>query len=105
MLFNSFIYILLFLPVVALGYAALLKYCGRIWAQALLLAASLFFYYWATTRAYVELLAGSILFNWLIARVMSSQQGWRRKLLLSRVSSPISRCSAASNISTCFLPR
>lgn len=47
-----------------------------------MLAASLFFYYWATTRAYVELLAGSILFNWLVARVMSSQQGWRRKLLL-----------------------
>ena len=82
MLFNSFLYILLFLPVVAVAYAALQKYRGRQWAQGLLLAAGLFFYYWATKPSYVLLLAGSIVFNWQVARMMNSRQGWRRKLLL-----------------------
>jgi D-alanyl-lipoteichoic acid acyltransferase DltB (MBOAT superfamily) len=82
MLFNSFAYILLFLPVVALGHAALQKYFGRIWAQALLLAASLLFYRYATKPSYVILLVASILFNWQIARLISSRQGWQRKALL-----------------------
>jgi D-alanyl-lipoteichoic acid acyltransferase DltB (MBOAT superfamily) len=82
MLFNSFAYILLFLPLVALGYAALRKYYGQMWGQALLLASSLFFYYYATKPSYVLLLVGSILVNWQIARLMSARQGWQRKALL-----------------------
>ncbi len=82
MLFNSFAYIIFFLPIVALSYAALQKYLSQTWAQGLLLAASLFFYYWATKPSYVILLLGSILLNWLLSRSMATQQGWRRKLLL-----------------------
>jgi hypothetical protein len=33
MLFNSFDYILFFLPIVAIAYAVLQKYCGQSWAQ------------------------------------------------------------------------
>jgi alginate O-acetyltransferase complex protein AlgI len=81
MLFNSFSYILLFLPIVAVGYAALQKYVGQRWAQGLLLAASLYFYWWAR-HTYLPLLLVSIVFNWQIARTMDAQQGLRRKLLL-----------------------
>jgi hypothetical protein len=62
MLFNSFVYLLLFLPIVATGFGLLQKYRGPQWAQGFLLAASLYFYWWAAPR-YVPLLAGSILFN------------------------------------------
>jgi D-alanyl-lipoteichoic acid acyltransferase DltB (MBOAT superfamily) len=81
MLFNSFIYILAFLPVVAVAYAAVQKYAGQRPAQGLLLAASLVFYGW-TNPHHIPLLLGSIVFNWFIARQMQSPEGIRRKLLL-----------------------
>jgi D-alanyl-lipoteichoic acid acyltransferase DltB (MBOAT superfamily) len=82
MLFNSFEYILLFLPVVAIVYALLQKYRDPAWAQAWLLATSLFFYSYATKPAYVLLLLVSIVFNWQIARSFAAHEGQRRKRLL-----------------------
>jgi D-alanyl-lipoteichoic acid acyltransferase DltB (MBOAT superfamily) len=81
MLFNSFTYILLFLPVVAIVYALVQKYLGRQWSQGVLLAGSLYFYWWAQHR-YVFLLLASIAFNWQTARLMVSQQGPLKKLWL-----------------------
>jgi alginate O-acetyltransferase complex protein AlgI len=82
MLFNSFNYILLFLPVVTVVYALLQKYRGQTWAQAWLFLASLLFYRWAAKPPYVILLLGSIAVNWQLARLMHSREGWRRKVLL-----------------------
>lgn len=64
MLFNSQIFLIVFLPLVGLGFAALHR--KRSHQMLLLLAASLWFYaYW--DPAMLGLLVGSILVNWLIA--------------------------------------
>jgi len=87
MLFNSFPFISLFLPIVTIVYALARMYFGQRMAQAFLLAASFFFYGYAKP-SYVPLLAGSILFNWAIASWMGSAQDHagtsesRRKMLL-----------------------
>ena len=66
MLFNSFPFLFVFLPVVLLGYE-LLGRLGRMVALGWLTVASFVFYaYW--NKAFVILLAGSILFNFLIAK-------------------------------------
>ncbi len=61
MLFNSFEFILGFLPVTAAVFFAIGR-VNRLAAAAWLAAASLFFYGWWNPR-YVPLLAGSVLFN------------------------------------------
>jgi D-alanyl-lipoteichoic acid acyltransferase DltB (MBOAT superfamily) len=84
MLFNSYGFIFLFLPVVLLGFFQL----GRIshsYAAAWLMLASLFFYgYW--NPAYVGLLLGSIAFNYIfgmwIARAGTAHLFLRKKHLL-----------------------
>ena len=81
--FHSFGYLLLFLPVVAAGNAALDRHAGRRFAQAWLLGASLFFYVYAEPR-HAPLLAGSIVFNWLIARGMTRQREERRRAWILR---------------------
>jgi len=82
MLFNSFPFLLLFLPVVALLNAALVRYAGQRSAQAWLLCASLYFY-GNSKPSFVLLLLASIMFNWGLARWMMSQpEEGRRKLLL-----------------------
>ena len=87
MLFNSFSFLLLFLPIVATGYALARRYCGQRIAQAFLLVSSLFFYAYAKP-IYVVLLLASILFNWAIAqgvaptRTESEQSASRRKIIL-----------------------
>jgi D-alanyl-lipoteichoic acid acyltransferase DltB (MBOAT superfamily) len=69
MLFSSYIYIFLFLPVVVTGYFVLnrrrLILAGRAW----LILASLFFYAWGNP-AYLPLLAGSILFNYSLGTAL-----------------------------------
>jgi alginate O-acetyltransferase complex protein AlgI len=69
MLFNSFPFLFVFLPVVLLGYQ-LLGRLGRMAALGWLTLASLVFYAdW--NKAFVILLAGSILFNFLIAKFIA----------------------------------
>ncbi len=71
MLFNSHIFIFVFLPVTLTGYFALGKYSHRL-AAVWLAAASLFFYGW-WSPAYVSLLVASILFNYSIGMALSRE--------------------------------
>ena len=63
MLFSSYIYILLFLPVVVTGYFVLNRYRLILAGRAWLVLASLFFYSYGNP-AYLPLLVASILFNY-----------------------------------------
>lgn len=81
MLFNSFVYQLAFLPLVALMTITARKLLGTRAAQTVVLAASVFFYSWFKP-ANLWYLAGSIIVNWLIARSVASAEGPRRKQIL-----------------------
>jgi alginate O-acetyltransferase complex protein AlgI len=87
MLFNSFSFLFLFLPIVATGYALAQRTLGQKTAQGFLLASS-FFFYGCAKPSYVLILAGSILFNWLIGAWMGNAAEQtpvsesRRKLIL-----------------------
>jgi D-alanyl-lipoteichoic acid acyltransferase DltB (MBOAT superfamily) len=76
MLFSSFSYVLLFLPVVVVSHAVLVSTAGTRAAQAWLLAASLFFYAQARPE-HLAILAASILFNGVVVRQLVA--GTRRK--------------------------
>ena len=69
MLFNSQPFILLFLPITFLVFLFLWRKAGEKAALVWIVIASLFFYGW-WNPSYVPLLAGSILFNFLVARGM-----------------------------------
>lgn len=84
MLFNSYGFIFLFLPLVLLGFFQLAR-VSHSFAAGWLAAASLFFYgYW--NPVYVVLLSGSIIFNYTlglwIAAAGARQQERRKKQLL-----------------------
>jgi alginate O-acetyltransferase complex protein AlgI len=69
MLFNSFGFILIFLPAVLVGYFALGRVHRR-WAIAWLAAASVAFYgYW--NPKYVALLLASVLLNFVAGRMIA----------------------------------
>lgn len=72
MLFNSFIYILLFLPTVALLYYTFAKYVSYSSAKKILVLASLFFYGW-WNPTYLILLIVSIIANYQIAKSIQKQ--------------------------------
>jgi D-alanyl-lipoteichoic acid acyltransferase DltB (MBOAT superfamily) len=77
-LFNSPVFITLFLPVTLLGYACLTAVCGRVTALCWLLAASLYFYAW-WNPPFVVLLIASILGNFAIGarlRAPKNQRLW-----------------------------
>ena len=84
MLFNSYEFLFTFLPTVLAGCFLLSRFLGGSAAQMWLVAASLYFY-GSWNLAYLPLLLGSILFNYLIARLMtgSASEGRRRTLLLT----------------------
>jgi len=69
-LFNSFEFILLFLPITLLVYFVLLRKRLTIAAKSWLLFASLFFYSWWDAR-YLPLILGSILFNYTIGGLLA----------------------------------
>src|SRR5579872_3124123 len=89
MQFNSFAYICLFLPLVALGFHALRRLGSARVSLGWLAAASLGFYAWAAPRS-LPVLLGSILFNFAIGRALgrgaevkrSAASQPRRRLLL-----------------------
>lgn len=83
MLFNSYSFILIFLPATLVGYYLLRKSVNVRAANALLVLASLVFYSWWDSR-YTLLLLGSILVNYTIGLNLHRKQHWnhRRKLLL-----------------------
>jgi len=63
LLFNSYIFILVFLPATIACYAAIGRLAGRRASLSFLTAASLFFYAW-WNPPYVALIVASILFNY-----------------------------------------
>lgn len=63
MLFNSFEFLLLYLPVVLFGYYRIGQWRGSLYACGWLVFCSLFFYAW-WNPLYIALLAASILFNY-----------------------------------------
>jgi alginate O-acetyltransferase complex protein AlgI len=95
MLFNSFSYTLVFLPVVATVFWLFGKFFGRQAAQIWLLLSSLIFYAWPKPSNLVVLL-GSIFFNWTISRliVRAESPAFRKRLLqLGLVANIILLCS------------
>jgi alginate O-acetyltransferase complex protein AlgI len=84
MLFNSFSFLLFFLPAMLVGFFLLAR-LGHRQAAGWLTLGSLFFYGWWDAR-YLPLLIGSILFNYLvgiaIARAQSASQGARARRLM-----------------------
>jgi len=77
MLFNSFPFIALFLPVTLLVYFMLNRVRLVLAADSWLLFASVFFYGWWDVR-YVSLLLGSILFNYTIGSIMQSDRAQKQ---------------------------
>lgn len=71
MLFNSFEFVFLFLPIVTLIYYLLQKLNQIEWARFFLVAASLFFYGWWNWH-FLPLMVGSILFNYSIGKRIST---------------------------------
>ncbi len=82
MLFNTFRYILLFLPLTVLLTALARRFWGWRAAQAVVLGASLFFYGFSKPRNLPWLL-GSILVNWLLGRWLgATEESPKRKRVL-----------------------
>src|SRR3984893_4879043 len=71
MLFNSPAFLFLFLPATVAAYIAVRQLLGPRAVLALLLAASIFFYGWGNP-AYVPLLLGLALFNFVVARGLTA---------------------------------
>lgn len=86
MLFNSFFYILLFLPCVLFGYYTLSKYLNYTAAKLLVVFASLFFYGWWNPR-YLKLLALTITVNFCFGFLLQLEykRSIRQFLLISGV--------------------
>jgi D-alanyl-lipoteichoic acid acyltransferase DltB (MBOAT superfamily) len=81
-LFNSYEFIFAFLPLTLAACYALARFAGPGAAQLWLIAASLYFYASWNLR-YLPLLLASILFNYLIARIMLHAPPRRRGWLLA----------------------
>lgn len=81
MLFNSFTFLLLFLPITAIGYFSLARR-SREDAATWLAVASLAFYGW-WSLSYVPLLLGSIGFNYWVGQRISAATGSARKQWLT----------------------
>lgn len=81
MLFNSYVFILGFLPIVLLGFFTLSK-IRHSWATAFLVIASFFFYGWWDMR-YIPLLFLSICWNFSFGRIIEAAVAHRRKLWLT----------------------
>ena len=94
MLFNSFGFIFLFLPVTLLGYFLLLRLRLAIAAKCWLLGASLFFYGWWNV-GYLPLMLGSILFNYAMGGALTDYRAEGGRRLAKR---NIFLCAVAANI-------
>jgi len=81
MLFNSYIFIFAFLPVVFIVYFSLLKRRLIIAAKAFLICFSLFFYSWWNI-SYLPLILGSMIFNYVVGNSLAST----RNIKISRSS-------------------
>src|SRR5919109_4840140 len=78
MLFNSPVFIFLFLPATVAAYIAVRYFLGPRAVLALLLLASIFFYGW-WNPVYVPLLLGLAVFNFLVARGITACRAASRR--------------------------
>lgn len=88
MLFNSYEFIFLFLPITLLGFFCIANFSNYRVALAWLVIASLFFYGW-WNPSYLTLLLGSIIFNYLIGIALdysATQKTFRRTVLIVGIS-------------------
>ena len=69
MLFNSYIYVFLFLPIIFVIYYVLLRRRQVVLAKIALISASLFFYSWWSVN-YLPILVFSLIFNFFIGNVV-----------------------------------
>lgn len=81
MLFNSYGFLFLYLPLVLTGFFVVARK-GRLYAAAWLAAASLFFYGW-WNPVFVWLLLASILFNYAVGTVLAKSDAIKRRWLLA----------------------
>ncbi|GMR15826.1 MAG: MBOAT family protein [Gammaproteobacteria bacterium] len=81
MLFNSYEFIFIFLPVTLLAYVAIVKFGSRRISFVWLIAASLFFYGW-WNPAYLGLIMGSMFFNYSIGTLLSTDGNTKKRKLL-----------------------
>ena len=82
MQFNSYIFILLFLPLTVIGYFGLHRLGKEKAAKIFLLLMSLWFYGYFNA-SYLLIISGSILVNFCIAKIMEKTEGIQRKSLLA----------------------
>lgn len=82
MLFNSFEYLLVFLPLTVIAYFWLNRHAGDLAGKSWLVVASLFFYGW-WSLSYLWLICGSMLFNYGAARWLERLQGSKARLVLA----------------------
>ena len=81
MLFNSYEFIFLFLPVCVAGYFVCARYYTLEVAYAFLVVASLFFYAW-WKPVYLILILFSIGFNFAVGRLVSREGRWKKRSVL-----------------------
>src|SRR5260370_12230381 len=84
MLFNSPVFLFLFLPGTVAAYILLRQLAGPRAVLGLLIGVSLLFYGW-WNPLYVPLLGSLAAFNFLISRAMTAQRRLRRPDLVSRL--------------------
>ena len=80
MLFNSYEFLLIFLPVTLTGYLLFNRLRLGTAANAWLLAASLFFYAWWDV-AYLPLMLGSILFNYTVGNLLVESEKLKKRIV------------------------
>lgn len=82
--FNSYIFVLLFLPLTLMGYFALQEKNKNMLAKLWLIGASLWFYGYFN-YSYLILIVGSVLFNYVISKGLAYFRGKMQKKLLLAV--------------------
>ena len=82
MLFNSYIFILLFLPLCLIGYFGLNHFRRYTLAMAFLLGMSLWFYGYFNS-SYLLIIVSSIVLNFGMTRIMGRLSGAARKGMLT----------------------
>ena len=74
MLFNSYVFMLAFLPLTLLGYFLLGKLPRRVQLNKVFLVLASFIFYGYNNPSYVPIIAGSILVNYALSQLMLSQE-------------------------------
>jgi len=84
MLFNSYLFVLIFLPITVLGFYVAAHYLGYRGSRLWLIAASLLFYAW-WNPVYIGLLLGSIIINFCLGYLLRSKSKHSKKYLIAGV--------------------